>query len=157
MTKMQTGIQIGKVAEQTGLSADTIRFYQRIGLLPQPARSAGGFRLFTEKEIRHLLFVQHAQELGFALAEIKQLAVMNQEPDHACPQVRELIKSKLKDLRKKSAQILRLQKELNTALRTCNRRLRTDVGHAHRECCPVLKTLEQPGKTGRPRRARFQS
>src|SRR5436853_7456919 len=91
---MQPGIQIGRAAEQTGLSVDAIRFYQRIGLLPQPARSAGGFRLFTEKEITGLLFIQHAQELGFSLTEIKQLALLNRERGHACPQVRGLPRSK---------------------------------------------------------------
>src|SRR5947209_12516906 len=83
---MAQGIQIGKVAEQTGLSIDTIRFYQKIGLVEQPARSEGGFRLFSETEIRHLVFIQKAQELGFSLTEIKQLSVLNQQYDHACSQ-----------------------------------------------------------------------
>ena len=84
---MAQGIQIGKVAEQTGLSIDTIRFYQKIGLVKQPARSEGGFRLFSEMEIRDLVFIQKAQELGFSLTEIKQLSVLNQQHDHACSKV----------------------------------------------------------------------
>ena len=57
---MSHGIQIGKAAEQTGLSIDTIRFYQKIGLVRPPARSEGGFRLFSENEIRDLVFIQQA-------------------------------------------------------------------------------------------------
>src|SRR6266852_6347945 len=93
---MAQGIQIGKVAEQTGLSIDTIRFYQKIGLVKQSARSEGGFRLFSETEIGDLVFIQKAQELGFSLTEIKQLSVLNQQHDHACSQVRGLLISKLK-------------------------------------------------------------
>jgi DNA-binding transcriptional MerR regulator len=62
---MSQGIQIGKVAERTGLSIDTIRFYQKTGLVKQPARSEGGFRLFTDADMKDLAFIKKAQELGF--------------------------------------------------------------------------------------------
>jgi MerR family regulatory protein len=58
---MAQGIQIGRVAELTGLSIDTIRFYQKIGLVKQPARSEGGFRLFTDEEMKDLVFIKKAQ------------------------------------------------------------------------------------------------
>ena len=140
---MAQGIQIGKVAEQTGLSIDTIRFYQKIGLVKQPARSEGGFRLFSETEIRDLVFIQKAQELGFSLTEIKQLSVLNQQHDHACSQVRGLLISKLRDVREKVDQLLQLEGELKKALRKCNRDLRSDEGSQHEDCCPVLKALER--------------
>jgi DNA-binding transcriptional MerR regulator len=141
---MAQGIQIGKVAEQTGLSIDTIRFYQKIGLLKQPARSDGGFRLFSETEIQDLVFIQKAQELGFSLTEIKQLSVLNQQQDHACSQVRDLLVSKLKDVREKMDQLLQLEKELKKALRKCNHDLRSNRGSSqHEDCCPVLKALER--------------
>src|SRR5258707_13570528 len=98
---MAKSIQIGKVAEQTGLSIDTIRFYQKIGLVKQPARTDGGFRLFSEAEIRDLVFIQKAHELGFSLTEIKQLSVLNQQHDHACSHVRDLLASKVRDVREK--------------------------------------------------------
>jgi len=140
---MAQGIQIGKVAEQTGLSIDTIRFYQKIGLVKQSARSEGGFRLFSETEIRDLVFIQKAQELGFSLTEIKQLSVLNQQHDHACSQVRGLLISKLRDVREKVDQLLQLEGELKKALRKCNRDLRSDEGSQHEDCCPVLKALER--------------
>ena len=140
---MSHGIQIGKVAEQTGLSIDTIRFYQKIGLVKQPARTEGGFRLFSVTEIQDLVFIQKAQELGFSLTEIKQLSVLNQQHDHACSQVRGLLITKLKDVREKVAQLLQLEGELKKALRKCNRDLRSSKGSQYEDCCPVLKALEQ--------------
>jgi MerR family transcriptional regulator, copper efflux regulator len=140
---MAQGVQIGKVAKQTGLSIDTIRFYQRIGLVKQPVRSEGGFRLFTETEIRDLVFVQKAQALGFSLTEIKQLTVLNQQNGHACSQVRGLLTSKLRDVRQKVGQLLRLEGELKKALGKCNRDLRSNKGSKHEDCCPVLEALER--------------
>ena len=150
---MAQGIQIGKVAEQTRLSIDTIRFYQKIGLVKQPARSEGRFRLFTDVEIKDLLFIQKAQELGFSLTEIKQLSILNQEHDHACSQVRNLLKSKLRDVREKVTQLLRLEAELNKALRKCNRDLRSHQGSIHGECCPVLEALERESMKSGSRRS----
>lgn len=142
---MAQGIQIGKVAEQTGLSIDTIRFYQKIGLIKQPARSEGGFRVFTDLEVTNLVFIQNAQALGFSLTEIKELSVLNARHNHACSQVRDLLASKLSDVRQKVAQLLRLEGELKKALRKCNRDLNSNQGSSHEDCCPVLKTLEQKG------------
>ncbi len=140
---MAQGIQIGKVAEQTGLSIDTIRFYQKIGLVKQPARTDGGFRLFSEAEIRDLVFIQKAQELGFSLTEIKQLSVLNQQHDHACSQVRDLLASKVRDVREKVDQLLLLEGELKKALRKCSQDLRSNKEPQHEDCCPVLKALER--------------
>jgi DNA-binding transcriptional MerR regulator len=150
---MAQGIQIGKVAEQTGLSIDTIRFYQKIGLVKQPARSEGGFRLFTDPEIKDLLFIQKAQELGFSLTEVKQLSILNHKHDHACSQVRDLLKGKLKDVREKVTHLLRLEAELNKALRKCSRDLRSRQGPFHDECCPVLEALEHEATKPSPRRS----
>jgi len=149
---MAQGIQIGRVAQRTGLSIDTIRFYQKIGLVKQPARSQGGFRLFTEADMKDPVFIKKAQELGFSLTEIKQLSILNQEHDHACSQVRDLLEGKLRDVRERAAQLLRLEAELSKALRKCNRGLRTHRKSAHGEGCPVLKALEGDGPRHRSRR-----
>jgi len=150
---MAQGIQIGRVAELTGFSIDTIRFYQKIGLVKQPARSEGGFRLFTDAEIRDLVFIKKAQELGFSLAQIKQLSILNQENDHACSQMRDQLEGKLREVREKAVQLSRLEAELNKALRKCNRGLRSRQKSAHGDCCPVLKALEEDGPKSGPRRS----
>jgi DNA-binding transcriptional MerR regulator len=150
---MVPGVQIGEVAQLTGLSIDTIRFYQKMGLAKQPARSEGGFRLFIDSEIADLMFIRKAQELGFSLNEIKQLSVLNQNPDHTCSQVRNLLISKLSNVHQKMSQLMYLERELKKALRKCNRDLRSDNGLSHNDCCPVLKELGE-GKVRKPRRSK---
>jgi DNA-binding transcriptional MerR regulator len=150
---MSPGVQIGKVAQLTGLSIDTIRFYQKVGLAKQPTRSEGGFRLFTDSEIADLMFIRKAQELGFSLNEIRQLSVLNQNPDHTCSQVRNLLISKLSNVHQKMAQLIHLERELKKALRKCNRDLYSDHRLSHRDCCPVLKELGE-GKVGKPHQSK---
>ena len=66
-------VHIGRAAKLAGVSVDTIRFYQRLGLIKSAGRSSGGYRLFDGEQIRDLTFVRHAQELGFSLTEVKEL------------------------------------------------------------------------------------
>lgn len=66
-------LQIGQVAQRTGLSVDAIRFYEKSGLLARPARTQGGYRLYEEREVADLEFIQKAQQLGFSLNEIREL------------------------------------------------------------------------------------
>ncbi len=70
------GVQIGKVASQTGISIDAIQFYERGGLLAKPARSEGGYRLYHQQDIQHLKFIRRAQALGFSLQEIRELLLI---------------------------------------------------------------------------------
>src|SRR5438876_11935231 len=70
---MTEAVHIGKAAKLAGVSVDTIRFYQKLGLIKSASRSAGGYRLFVGEQICELKFVRHAQELGFSLTEVKEL------------------------------------------------------------------------------------
>jgi len=83
--------------------------YQKSGLLRDPARTAGGYRLFTETEIAELRFIARAQDLGFSLAEIKELASLKTENGRACPEVRALIHGKLQNVREKIAALRQLE------------------------------------------------
>ena len=144
---MAPGLQIGKAAEQTGLSIDTIRFYEKVGLLDKPPRSKGGYRLFGPDEIRDLRFIGKAQELGFSLKEIRELLLVRRD-DHACAPVRELLQRKVESLRRKIEELLKLEIELKQALRKCEREIRASSGVGH-ECCPVLAEMERlNGKRG---------
>ena len=84
-------LQIGRVAQKTGLSVDAIRFYEKSGLLPRPARTQGGYRLYEEREIADLEFIQKAQQLGFSLNEIRELFSIQRHPHEVCEHVRDLI------------------------------------------------------------------
>ncbi len=138
---MPQGLHIGKVAEQTGVSIDTIRFYEKVGLLEKPARSQGGYRMFGPNEIGDLRFIGKAQELGFSLNEIRELLLVRRQ-EHACAPVRELLRRKLDSVRQKIEELLRLETELKQALRKCEREIRSRASAEH-ECCPVLAEMER--------------
>jgi len=76
-------LRIGKVAQRTGVSIDAIRFYEKSGLLQRPARTPAGYRLYAEREIADLEFIQRAQQLGFSLNEIRDLFSIQRHPDRS--------------------------------------------------------------------------
>lgn len=84
---MARGVQIGEVLKQTGLSVDTIRYHEKERLLREPTRSEGGYRLYGVRDVEHLLFVRKAQELGFTLAEIRELLLVQDERRGLHPRV----------------------------------------------------------------------
>jgi MerR family transcriptional regulator, mercuric resistance operon regulatory protein len=140
---MARGVQIGKVAQQTGLSVDTIRYYEKERLLREPPRSEGGYRLYSERDIEHLLFIRKAQELGFSLAEIRELLIVQDERTGACTHVHELIEQRLRTVRQKIADLKRLESHLEEAEAKCAQALREDSADPHHECCPVLTEIVQ--------------
>src|SRR6516162_5106860 len=97
---MTEAVHIGKAATLAGVSVDTIRFYQKLGLILGGNRASSGYRLFDENQVHDLKFVRHAQELGFSLAEVKELLALRQKP-HPCAEVQSMITSKLSDVRNK--------------------------------------------------------
>jgi DNA-binding transcriptional MerR regulator len=117
--------RIGQVAHKTGLSIDTIRFYEKQGLLKRSPRTEGGFRLFGSGEIEALKFVRKAQELGFSLSEIRELLVLRAEHVPACSHVKELLDQKLTAVEKKIMELQSLERSLKLALRKCKRGLNT--------------------------------
>jgi DNA-binding transcriptional MerR regulator len=135
-------VHIGKAAKVAGVSVDTIRFYQEIGLIKSAGRSAGGYRLFDGEDIHDLTFVRHAQELGFSLIEVKELLALRQK-HHVCSEVQSMLKRKLGDVREKINRLSRLEAELATAFRNCNRELRLKREIKHEDCCPLLTKLER--------------
>jgi len=138
---MAEAVHIGQAAKQAGMSVDTIRFYQKMGLIAATPRSTGGYRLFDGEQIRDLAFVRHAQELGFSLTEIKELLSLRQK-QHICPEIQTVLERKLKDVRDKIGSLAHLEGELSSALRDCKRELRHKGKIRHEECCPLIDKLE---------------
>jgi len=143
---MAETVHIGKAAKLTGTSVDTIRFYQKLGLVKGATRSTAGYRLFDGGQIRDLQFVRHAQELGFSLNEIKQLLALRQRR-HTCSEVHSMLELKLTDVRAKIESLIRLEAELKAALRNCNRELRIKPAVKHKDCCPLLERLDRTNKS----------
>jgi MerR family transcriptional regulator, copper efflux regulator len=139
---MTEAVHIGQAAKFAGVSVDTIRFYQRLGLIKGTTRSAGRYRLFDEGQISDLKFVRHAQELGFSLIEIKELLALRQK-DHTCSDVQSMLSRKLTDVREKIKSLVCLEAELSGAMRNCNRELRLKRAVKHGDSCPLLKRLDR--------------
>jgi DNA-binding transcriptional MerR regulator len=131
-------LQIGQVARKTGLSVDAIRFYEKSGLLPQPVRSNGGYRLYHQQQVADLEFIQQAQQLGFSLHEICELLTIQRHPQQACVHVRDLIAQKLAVVRSKIEELQTLEAGLSGALKKCSKALRRP---AKEQNCPVLEDI----------------
>jgi MerR family mercuric resistance operon transcriptional regulator len=135
-------LQIGQVAQKTGLSVDAIRFYEKSGLLPHPARSDGGYRLYHQHEVADLEFIRQAQQLGFSLHEIRELLSIQRHPQEACAHVRDLMAQKLEVVRGKIEELRTLEAGLSGALRKCSKALRQPA--KHQDSCPVLQEIGAP-------------
>jgi DNA-binding transcriptional MerR regulator len=142
----RTGFQIGKVSEQTGLSVDAIRFYEKQRLLDRPPRSEGGFRLFNALDIERIQFIQRAQRLGFSLPEIRELLVLRRGDGEACSHVRDLLRAKVAAIRHKITDLEVVEGQLMKSLRKCERELKVS-GDSHKECCPVIEGIAARGSS----------
>ena len=128
-------LTIGKVAERAGVGIETVRFYEREGLLEQPTRTSSGYRQFDEDVIRRLAFISRAKELGFTLNEIKELLSLRIDPDTCCEDVKAKADEKIEDIEAKIATLRRMKKALVQLTKACNEREPTAE-------CPILKALE---------------
>ncbi len=140
----KNGIQIGRVSEQTGLSVDAIRFYEKQRLLEHPPRTEGGFRLFNVQDVHRIQFIRRAQQLGFSLPEIRELLILQCEQGEICSHVRDLLRAKITTIHNKIQELGALQEQLTKKLRKCERKLRAS-GDSHKGCCPVLEEIVHRG------------
>ncbi len=142
---------IGELAARTGLSPDTLRYYERLGLLPRAPRTSGGFRLYSGETVERLRFIQRAQSVGLTLDEIHDLVTFDgQGGIKRCQRVRDLVAIKLQDLEAKLAELRAFRRTLRESLELCDRTL---AQHANGEC-PVVEPSEgaETQRRGRPRR-----
>lgn len=129
----QEPIQIGWLSERTGVNIETIRYYERIGLLTAPPRSPGGYRRYGMADVRRLNFVRRLRELGFPLEDIRVLLVLSESRRAACREVRELATKHLDEVRGKIKDLRRMERVLMDMVASCER------GVAPR--CPMIETL----------------
>jgi DNA-binding transcriptional MerR regulator len=136
--------RIGEVAEATGLTPDTLRFYERRRLIDRPARSSGRFRIYDVSVLDRIAFIKRAQALGFSLDDIHELIVFNGKGGiRRCARVRELLRDRLEKLEVMLVELTDLRETLRTALRRCERAIETGDAAA----CPVIE-LENPQDRG---------
>lgn len=109
-------LRIGEVAKTSGVSIETLRFYERSGLLGRPARTLSGYRMYDAEVLERLDFIKRAQVLGFSLDEIKQIIAEKQAGANPCSGVREIVRARLKELDEQMREMRRYRNDLAHAL-----------------------------------------
>jgi DNA-binding transcriptional MerR regulator len=127
-------MKIGDVTRSLEISADTLRYYERIRLLPSVGRSVAGVRHYSEKDLGRIRFIQQAQKMGFSLQEISELLHFRENPGEAKPQVQELARDKLRKVEIHLDELRALRRELKQLIEQCSSTV---------EDCPILSRLDK--------------
>lgn len=130
---------IGRVAELADVGVETVRFYEREGLIEQPTRPASGYRQYDDEAVARIRFIRRAKELGFSLKEVKELLALRLDPHSTCGDVRERAEEKLADIHDKIAALARMRAALERLTAACS-------GEGSVSECPILEAMEEPGK-----------
>jgi DNA-binding transcriptional MerR regulator len=109
-------LKIGEVSKRSGIGIETLRFYEKSGILSRPARSGNGYRMYDSEVLERLAFIKRAQVLGFSLEEIRQIIAEKDSGESPCAAVREVVRRRLAELDERMAQMRRYRKELSEAL-----------------------------------------
>lgn len=128
---------IGQIARAAGVGVETIRFYEREGLLERPARRQSGYRQFEADAIARLRFIKQAQRLGFTLREVRELLALKLDPSAKRAQLRERALAKVADIDQRISDLKRMKKSLAPLIKACD-------GKGALEGCPILSAIETP-------------
>ncbi len=133
---MANPLTIGKVAAMTGVSVDTLRFYERKGLLPQAERNGSGYRVYTPAIVERINFIKRARTYGFSLDESRQLIAVIESGPAACGDIRERIHSRIADIDARIAQLEDARERLADLAQRC-------VDHSRCGECHLIKAIAQ--------------
>ncbi|MBE7487047.1 MerR family DNA-binding protein [bacterium] len=127
---------IGKLAKLCGVGVETVRFYEREGLIRQPERKPSGYRVYSEEAVRQIHFIRQAKELGFSLKEIGELLDLRLDGEKVCNEVRSLAEAKMADVEEKIRALERMRQTLGELVVACKNNKKT-------EPCPILRAIEK--------------
>ena len=130
------GLTIGQVARRSGFGVETVRFYERNGLIEHPPRRPSGYRQYPESVVSRLRFIKRAKELGFSLREIKDLLSLRIDPTTTCSDIRERAQAKISDIEGKIQSLDRMKDVLTRLTTSCG-------GAGPLSECPILEALER--------------
>lgn len=130
-----TTLTTGRLARRAGVNVETVRYYERRGLLPEPPRTDGGYRQYSPQAVRRIRFIKRAQALGFTLAEIGDLLELRVAPRTDCRAVERRAARAMARIEAKLAELYRMRASLSRLLADCRERRPTDE-------CPILDALE---------------
>lgn len=132
-------MNIGTAAARSGVSAKTIRYYEEIGLIPKPGRTASGYRAYTEADVETLRFIQRARSLGFAVKDVGDLLALWRDRERASADVRRIAQGHVAEVERKLAELEAIRRTLQSLIDCCHGDDRPD--------CPILDGLA-PGCCG---------
>jgi DNA-binding transcriptional MerR regulator len=110
---------IGDLARRAGYAVQTVRYYEQIGLMPEPPRTEGGQRRYGDDLVRRLLFIRHARDLGFAVEDIRSLLDLSAQPERSCASVDTIAEAHMATIDAKIASLKSLRQEINRMLECC--------------------------------------
>lgn len=144
-------LTIGRLAREAGVNVQTVRYYERVGLLPMPDRSQAGYRQYPAESVRIIRFIKNAQQLGFSLAEIADLMRFRSDRRKSCRHVRAMVRTKLTTLADQVESLQTAHSDLSGLLKMCR-------GDSPASECPIIDALDRGEVTGgngsrRPTRA----
>jgi Cd(II)/Pb(II)-responsive transcriptional regulator len=134
---MSHSLKIGELAKRTGSLVETIRYYEREGLLPEPARSEGNYRVYSAADLERLQFIRHCRSLDMTLEEIRDLLRFRDAPDENCGEVNALLDEHIEHVTKRIKELKLLQKNLRGLRNRCQEEQAT-------KDCGILQSLASP-------------
>ena len=129
-------LSIGQVAKQAGVGIETLRFYERKGLIKEPPRKASGYRQYPTETVQQVLFIKNAKELGFTLKEIQELLTLSKSPKAKAKHVKQQAQKKLDAIKEKIDVLKHMQRSLNKLIHQC------EGGNLPLDECPILNAIK---------------
>jgi MerR family copper efflux transcriptional regulator len=136
-------LKSGELAKQANVNPETLRYYEREGLLSTPQRTENGYRLYSETDVRQVRFIKRAQELGFSLKEIRELLALRLDASQSASEVKQLAQQKIVEIEDKIQSLQAMKATLNDLAQACS-------GEGSVDHCPILNCLDDciPRKGG---------
>ncbi len=129
-------LTIGQLAKKADVNIETVRYYERRGLMPEPPRKESGYRQYSDEMVRRIRFIKHAKELGFSLNEINELLTLKLDARTSCSEVKKKAETKIADIDGKIKTLQRMKKALVKLTKACG-------GKGPAKECPILEALEK--------------
>lgn len=146
-------LSIGKAARAAGCKVQTLRYYEQLGLLPKPTRTAGNQRVYGDEHLKRLAFIRHARELGFPLEAIRELLSLGGHPEQSCAKADAIAGAHLTEVERKIRALTALRGELMRMVASCRRGRISEcrvievlADHSHAHCASPAHARAKPGE-----------
>ena len=129
---------MGVLASEAGCKVETVRYYEKIGLMPEPSRSEGGHRLYALDHVKRMIFIRKCRKLGFSIEQVKNMLRFIDEPNHACGEVKAMAMQQAAEVKQKIKELKRLESALYSMADQCVEEKSSAKG------CPIIDALFKP-------------